>query len=187
MSARPTIFHYHALTHEYLGSSLAEPDPLDANRWVLPDSATLIAPGEPSEGFISVFEGDDWDHKQDCRGQTWWTEAGVPVVIEFLGDPAASGLLSVAPEEPPFDPASFPLSRLTFWLAAAEIGVTKAGIRAHIDAMPEGVAKFQALAYLEEAQVYRRQDPLLIQMAAAEGITETELDALWAWAAQAYP
>ena len=64
---------------------------------------------------------------------------------------------------------------------------TKAGIRAHIDAMPEGVAKFQALAYFEEAQVYRRQDPLLIQMAAAEGITETELDALWAWAAQAYP
>ena len=80
-----------------------------------------------------------------------------------------------------------PLPRLTFWLAAAEIGVTKAGIRAHIDAMPEGVEKFQALAYLEEAQVYRRNDPLLIQMAAVEGITEPELDALWTWAAQAYP
>jgi hypothetical protein len=83
--------------------------------------------------------------------------------------------------------APLPLSRLTFWLAAAEIGVTKAGIRAHIDAMPEGVEKFQALAYLEEAQVYRRNDPLLIQMAAVEGITEPELDALWTWAAQAYP
>lgn len=80
-----------------------------------------------------------------------------------------------------------PLPRLTFWLAAAEVGVTKAGIRAHIDAMPEGLEKFQALAYLEEAQVYRREDPLLIQMAAVEGITEPELDALWAWAAQAYP
>ncbi len=80
-----------------------------------------------------------------------------------------------------------PLPRLTFWLAAAEIGVTKAGIRAHIDAMPEGVGKFQALAYLEEAQFYRREDPLLIQMAAVEGITEPELDALWAWAAQTYP
>lgn len=80
-----------------------------------------------------------------------------------------------------------PLSRLTFWLAAAEIGVTKSGIRAHIDAMPEGVEKVQALAYLEEAQVYRRNDPLLIQMAVVEGITEPELDALWAWAAQTYP
>lgn len=88
--------------------------------------------------------------------------------------------------EPPPAPIP-PLSRLTFWLAAAEIGVTKAGIRAHIDAMPEGVEKFQALAYLEEAQVYRREDPLLIQMAAAEGITEPELDALWAWASQTYP
>lgn len=79
-----------------------------------------------------------------------------------------------------------PLSRLTFWLAAAEVGVTKAGIRAYIDAMPEGLEKFQALAYLEEAQVYRRNDPLLIQMAAVEGIAEPELDALWTWAAQAY-
>jgi hypothetical protein len=85
--------------------------------------------------------------------------------------------------EPP--PASIPpLPRLAFWLAAAEIGVTKAGIRAHIDAMPEGVEKFQALAYLEEAQVYRREDPLLIQMAAVEGITEPELDALWIWTVQ---
>jgi hypothetical protein len=80
-----------------------------------------------------------------------------------------------------------PLPRLTFWLAAAEVGVTKAGIRAHIDAMPEGLEKFQALAYLEEAQVYRREDPLLIQMAAVEGITEPELDALWTWAALTYP
>jgi len=85
-------------------------------------------------------------------------------------------------------PASLaPLSRLTFWLAAAEIGVTKAGIRAQIEAMPAGIDKFKALAYLEEAQVYRREDPLLIQLAASEGISELELDALWAWAAQAYP
>lgn len=85
------------------------------------------------------------------------------------------------------NPLTEPLSRLAFWLAAAEIGVTKAGIRAHIEVMPDGVEKFQALAYLEEAQVYRREDPLLIQMAAVEGITEPELDALWTWAAQAYP
>lgn len=88
---------------------------------------------------------------------------------------------------PAADPFADPLSRLTFWLAAAEIGVTKAGIRARIDAMPEGVQKYQALAFLEEAPVYRRADPLLIQMAAAEGISESELDALWTWAAQAYP
>ena len=79
-----------------------------------------------------------------------------------------------------------PIPRLEFWLAAAEIGVTKAGIRAHIDVMPESVEKFQALAYLEEAQVYRREDPLLIQMAAIEGITEPELDALWTWATEAF-
>lgn len=100
---------------------------------------------------------------------------------------ALLGEVSAYTPLPPPSPLSEPLSRLTFWLAAAEIGLTKAGIRAHIDAMPEGVAKFQALAYLEEALVYRREDPLLIQMAAAEGISEPELDSLWAWAAQTYP
>lgn len=104
---------------------------------------------------------------------------------QMIGEWEEAGNTIPAFEAPP-EPIP-PLSRLTFWLAAAEIGVTKAGIRAHIDAMPEGVEKFQALAYLEEAQVYRRNDPLLIQMAAVEGITEPELDALWAWAAQTYP
>jgi hypothetical protein len=106
------------------------------------------------------------------------------VAEEYLSDDAPEVLEYLNPQPLP---TMVPLSRLTFWLAAAEVGVTKAGIRAHIDAMPEGVEKFQALAYLEEAQVYRRNDPLLIQMAAVEGITEPELDALWTWAAQAYP
>lgn len=113
------------------------------------------------------------------------TPAGVAYSISETDEEKAIVLAAQASSAPPVPPP--PLARLTFWLAAAEIGVTKAGIRAHIDAMPEGVEKFQALAYLEEAQVYRREDPLLIQMAGAEGITEPELDALWAWASQTYP
>lgn len=110
--------------------------------------------------------------------------------VEQLGRDLFAAALEgeVSAYTPPIsDPLTAPLSRLTFWLAAAEVGVTKAGIRAHIDAMPDGVAKIQALAYLEEAQVFRRNDPLLIQMAALEGFTEPDLDALWAWAAQTYP
>lgn len=83
---------------------------------------------------------------------------------------------------PASDPLAAPLDRLTFWLAAAEIGVYKPVVRSHIDAMPEGPAKYQALMWFEEATVYRRYDPLLIQLAAAEGITEPQLDALWIWA-----
>lgn len=79
-----------------------------------------------------------------------------------------------------------PIPRLGFWLAAAEIGVTKAGMAAHLAAMPEGVEKQQALVYFEDAQLYRRTDPLLNQMAALENITQSQLDDLWTWALANY-
>ncbi len=79
-----------------------------------------------------------------------------------------------------------PIPRLGFWLAAAEIGVTKAGVKARIDAMPEGVEKQQAIVYFEDAQLYRRTDPLLNQMAELENITQSQLDDLWTWALANY-
>ena len=80
------------------------------------------------------------------------------------------------------DPLAQPLDRLTFWLAAAEIGVSKWSVRDKIALMPAGVDRDAAIAWFEEARQYRRHDPLLIQLAAAEGITEPQLDALWTWA-----
>ncbi|MEE9983652.1 hypothetical protein [Agrobacterium pusense] len=79
-----------------------------------------------------------------------------------------------------------PIPRLGFWLAAAEIGVTKAGVKGHIDALPEGVEKQQAIVYFEDAQLYRRTDPLLNQMAELENITQSQLDDLWTWALANY-
>ncbi|CUW95122.1 hypothetical protein [Agrobacterium genomosp. 2] len=79
-----------------------------------------------------------------------------------------------------------PIPRLGFWLAAAEVGVTKAGVKAHIDAMPEGVEKEQAIVYFEDAQLYRRTDPLLNQMAELENISQSQLDDLWTWALANY-
>jgi hypothetical protein len=52
--------------------------------------------------------------------------------------------------------------------------------------MPEGVEKQQAIVYFEDAQLYRRTDPLLNQMAELENITQSQLDALWTWALANY-
>lgn len=89
---------------------------------------------------------------------------------------------------PPSAPEVLPIPRLSFWLAVseAEIGVSKASVRARIDAMPDGKDKDQALYYFEDAQQYRRDDPLLNQVAALEGISQTELDHLWTWALANY-
>lgn len=106
---------------------------------------------------------------------------------EYLdeGHPDVVGILT--PDEP--EPLTQPLDRLRFWLAAASVGVSKWSVRDRIAAMPdstydEKVAKDEAIAWFEEAKQYRRDDPLLMQLAAAEGISEAELDALWAWAVQ---
>lgn len=105
------------------------------------------------------------------------------VLREATPEEEAEILEAQAASQPqPQDPLSLPLARLTFWLAAAEIGVYKPLVRANIDAMPEGPEKYEAIVWFEEATVYRRNDPLLIQLAAAEGITEPQLDALWVWA-----
>lgn len=84
----------------------------------------------------------------------------------------------------PADPLAQPLDRLRFWLAAASVGVSKWSVRDRIAAMPETtydekVAKDEAIAWFEEAKQYRRDDPLLIQLAAAEGISGESLDGLW--------
>ncbi|WP_159953048.1 hypothetical protein [Rhizobium sp. 18065] len=186
MTDAPAIYTYDAVTGELLFATAADRDPLDGTRWLVPDCATMFSPPSVAVGSAAVFAAGAWTIVADHRGETWWTAEGLEVAVVDLGDPAAFGLLPTIPDLPPVDVLPPPLPRLTFWLAAAEIGVTKAAIRARIDAMPEGLAKNQAQAYLDDALLYRREDPLLIAMAAAEGITETELDSLWTWAALSY-
>lgn len=103
------------------------------------------------------------------------------VVRDVTPEEEAEILLAQAGWASP-DPLTIPLDRLTFWLAAAEVGVSKWSVRDRISLMPPGVERDAAIAWFEEARQYRRQDPLLIQLAAAEGITEQQLDALWVWA-----
>lgn len=86
----------------------------------------------------------------------------------------------------PVDPLTIPLPRLEFWLAAAEVSVSKWGIRDRIADMPEGREKHEAIAWFEEAKQYRRNDPILNAMADLEGIPPEQLDALWIWAVQTW-
>ncbi|MBB5040797.1 hypothetical protein [Shinella fusca] len=101
MSEAPIVYHYHRMSGEYLSSSLADADPMESGRWVVPASATLVEPATTSEGFATVFVDGEWREVEDHRGETWWDEDGNPIDIEEIGDPAEQGLLAAKPIQPP--------------------------------------------------------------------------------------
>lgn len=121
------------------------------------------------------------------NGEEWSDDLSIPAdnyLRRLRDDWLAAGNIPEAFVAPA--PVIPPIPRLGFWLAAAEVGVTKSGVKAHIDAMPEGVEKQQAIVYFEDAQLYRRTDPLLNQMAELENISQAQLDDLWTWALANY-
>lgn len=136
--------------------------------------------GFTESGMIRAeFDGDDVLVPDDMGNRHR------QMIAEWEFDEEGNRVNTIPPYVAPPAPVP-PIPRLGFWLAAAEIGVTKAGVKAHIDAMPEGVEKQQAIVYFEDAQNYRRTDPLLNQMAEVENITQSQLDDLWTWALANY-
>lgn len=57
------IFHYHPETKIYLGKGVADPDPLVADHWLIPASATPVEVLPEKEGFQRVFVADAWGYE----------------------------------------------------------------------------------------------------------------------------
>lgn len=130
------VYHFRPETGEYLGSSVAETDPLDPSHILVPAFATVTDPPEEQEGHARVFKDDAWSQVVDHRAETWWDSDGRPVSIDFLGDPADRGLIDVEPEpEPGPEPVTivYPVdlwSRLTDAEAdAVETAMTTQSVR----------------------------------------------------------
>lgn len=101
--------------------------------------------------------------------------------ISFKALIASSTSIDINPGDPA--PEFPPLERLEFWLGAAEIGVSKAMVRAEIEAMPDGIDKNRALAFFEDATIYRREDPILnaLIQSPAINLPAAQVDAMWKW------
>lgn len=80
------IYHYHPNTGEYVAIGEADQDPLNAGNWLIPAYATTIAPPEADEGFVAVFEENDWKLLEDFRGKCVFDKnTGESLVIKNLG------------------------------------------------------------------------------------------------------
>lgn len=105
------IYHYSSQTGEFLGQGSADPDPMNEGEFLHPAFSTTTAPPEAEDGKARTWTGSAWEQVADHRGQTWWGEHNRPVTINFLGNPADSGLSSEEPEPEPQLP-SIPVPQL---------------------------------------------------------------------------
>lgn len=95
---------------------------------------------------------------------------------------AAGGLAAVLPYEPP--PPLIPnLTPRQLCLMLLQIGMTSAMVDAAIASIPDPVAREVATVEWTKSTTYERHHPLVDQLAAGFGFTDSELDTIWTYAA----
>lgn len=95
------IYSVHPLTREFLGEGLADPDPLEPGRWLIPAHAFIEAPPEVGEHEKAVMSDMGWRVVADQRGAVYWTDDGERHVISVLGERVPDGALLEPPPPPP--------------------------------------------------------------------------------------
>jgi hypothetical protein len=103
------------------------------------------------------------------EGVTEVLPANDPEVLAFLNPP-----------EPPQ-----PVTKRQLRLTLVRNGISLDAVTAAINAMPEGIAKAEAQIEWEDASYFTRTHPTLLQIAAALGLNEAQVDAMWLEATQA--
>lgn len=99
------VYFYEENTKEYTGEAAAQLDPLESQVqgkkvYLLPANATFTAPIKTKKGFAQIYNGADWEHTEDHRGEAYWLpedEYGSPArVMQELG-PLPEGASLTAP------------------------------------------------------------------------------------------
>lgn len=91
------IYSAHPVTREYLGSTIADPDPLEVGSWLIPAHAYPDAPPAVPAGQAAQRseDGSAWLLVADHRGTVYSTATGAPQQHAELGD-LPEGLTTIA-------------------------------------------------------------------------------------------
>lgn len=142
------IYITHPATREYIGPSLADPDPLQPDSWLIPAHAYVDAPPAPPTGY-SVRRTEDasaWDFIQDNRGTIYSTETGIATQYDELG-PIPNGF-TTQPR-----PSEFHNWSGAAWVldAAAERASLSAAIDTERDRRIDSGLQFQGVTFQSRA------------------------------------
>lgn len=76
-----------------------------------------------------------------------------------------------------------PLTRRQLRLALLSIGVTAEDVEVHIADIPDPIERAAAMIEWEDATHYKRDHPLVADVAVSMALPAEQVDALWVWAA----
>lgn len=97
MSEAPILHHYAPATGEYLGSSAADADPVNAGEYLMPAFCTQTAPPAAGEHETAVWQAGAWALVPDYRGHTYWLPDGSRGRVIKLGEAPPAGALEDCP------------------------------------------------------------------------------------------
>lgn len=86
MQNPPEIFISHPGTGEFIATGYADPDPLDADNWLVPANATLDAPPVTEAHQVAVLLDQQWKVLIDHRGPVYSIITGEERQHEQLGE-----------------------------------------------------------------------------------------------------
>ncbi len=87
------IYHYDP-DGVYVGSSEADPSPLEPGVFLIPARATALAPPHTGENEAAVFKNNAWTLEPDYRGTVYWLADGTKTKIVDIGEEVPADALS---------------------------------------------------------------------------------------------
>lgn len=123
------IYHYHPITGEYMGTGVADQDPLNPINHLIPANATSVQPPAAAINKAAVFNGiNAWSVVDDHRGTIYDTATGNPsnhadlgpLPVGFTTIPKPSKLYSWGVSDWEFDPVKVRTAKIAQLSQACE-------------------------------------------------------------------
>lgn len=81
------IYNYHPETKEFLNEDIADKNPLEKNKYLIPANATTLEPIRTNEDEVATYKKGQWVIEPDLRGRTGYhRETGELITILEIGE-----------------------------------------------------------------------------------------------------
>lgn len=92
------VYNYDPASGAFTSTSLADESPLEPGKFLAPAYSTLIAPPDPGEHQVAVFQRGEWTLRPDLRkAELYSTETGERLVVTQIGEEPANATTVARP------------------------------------------------------------------------------------------